>query len=361
MVPYAAYLRIYEPLSAFMEPERSWWAAYAASLAQPGRTAAMTTEHAEALRRIAAMPPVVVPERESEHAYLRRADGITFVCPWQTRLRSWLAVSQLRATPDSAIADAFAPAQVEQAALEFARSAGPAASARIHILTVTWWIPPTWFVPFAATERTNRAGGDAKALLYVTTMSQARRRVGRAIAAVRGALRTLPDVRTESGIAPPRAPGSAEPTPGSAAPVTSADGTPLSKETAPTALAPAPPLTDSDGTTRHASCAGSGAASTGWLVHQALRVEAELAETSRWLAEFHPYSLVELDYGGLVYLLADEALRSDESAAEVAAAVDGLARREWEVAVAMYQRVLARWWPLRATQSANLACCVGQR
>ncbi len=32
---YAAYLRIYEPVSAFDEPDRSRWAAYAASAARP--------------------------------------------------------------------------------------------------------------------------------------------------------------------------------------------------------------------------------------------------------------------------------------------------------------------------------------
>jgi hypothetical protein len=34
---YAAYVRIYEPVSAFHEPDRSRWAAYAASAARPRR------------------------------------------------------------------------------------------------------------------------------------------------------------------------------------------------------------------------------------------------------------------------------------------------------------------------------------
>jgi len=48
-------------------------------------------EHVEALRRAIAAPQVVVPERESEHAYVRHADGITYECPWQTRPRCLLA------------------------------------------------------------------------------------------------------------------------------------------------------------------------------------------------------------------------------------------------------------------------------
>ena len=41
---------------------------------------------------------------------------------------------------------------------------------------------------------------------------------------------------------------------------------------------------------------------------------------ARWLEEFHPHSLVELDYGGLVHLMDDETLQADESVAELAAA-----------------------------------------
>jgi hypothetical protein len=44
------------------------------------------------------------------------------------------------------------------------------------------------------------------------------------------------------------------------------------------------------------------------------RAETELAEVGRWLEDFHPYSLVELDYGELVQLFSDDALSSDQSA-----------------------------------------------
>jgi hypothetical protein len=48
---YAAYLRIYQPVSAFHEPDRSRWAAYAASSARPRRSDSLMVEHAEAVRR----------------------------------------------------------------------------------------------------------------------------------------------------------------------------------------------------------------------------------------------------------------------------------------------------------------------
>jgi hypothetical protein len=261
---YAAYLRIYEPVAAFHEPDRSRWASYAASAARPRRRDSLSVEHAEALRRAIATPQVVVPDQESEHAYIRRTDGVTYVCPWQTRLRCLLSYG-LR---------------------------GPAT--RLHILASAWTIPLAWFVPFAATERWMALGPDergtsasqiasaTRALVYTTPMSRARRRVARGLAALRG----LP----------------------------------------------------------------SGCDDVTW---DPVRTEAELTEVGRWLEDFHPYSLVELDYGGLVHLLSDEALSSDQSAAEIGAAADGVAKGEDELAVAMYKRVQARWQTFAEFEMAN--------
>jgi hypothetical protein len=79
----------------------------------------------------------------------------------------------------------------------------------------------------------------------------------------------------------------------------------------------------------------------------------ELAEVGRWLEEFHPRSLVELDYGGLVHLLNDAALRADQSVAEVSAAIRALDDGEQELAAAMYQRLRTRWQALEALELAN--------
>jgi hypothetical protein len=276
MMPYAAYLRIYEPLSAFAEPDRAKWTAYATAAARSRRETALAQEYTEALRRVAAVPPVLVPERESDHAYVRWLEGVTYVCPWQTKLRSWLALSELRATGElrmfgsDELADAVAALKDEQA------------SDRVYIRTSAWSVPITWLPLFAATER--RA--DQGAVRYSTTMSQSRQRLSRALAVVHGAIRQLPGSR-------------------------------------------------------------------GRLLEEALATEAELTGLLRWLAEFHPYSLIELDYGGLVRLMGATALRTDESVAETSAAIEALARSEWEVALAMHQRVVARWRAPRATACAN--------
>ena len=82
-------------------------------------------------------------------------------------------------------------------------------------------------------------------------------------------------------------------------------------------------------------------------------VAGGLVRVGRWLEEFHPHSLVELDYGGLVHLASDDALCGDQSVAEIRAAIDGAARGERELAVAMYMRAHSRWRVFAAYEQAN--------
>jgi hypothetical protein len=82
-------------------------------------------------------------------------------------------------------------------------------------------------------------------------------------------------------------------------------------------------------------------------------VAAGLEDLGRWLEEFHPRSLVELDYGGLVHLLDDTALAQDESARDVSAALTALDEGDVSAASAAYARVTARMKALQAVESAN--------
>src|SRR5579859_182290 len=299
VMTYAAYVRVYEPASAFPEPDRSRWAAYAASwepASLPARRDSAAAEHLEALRRASATPQVVRPDRESEQAYIRRADGVTYVCPWQTRLRCLISYSRMRSAPGSPLAGTLSARDEARATAAVARLARERqqGGARLHILASNWAVPLAWFVPFAAAERWLALGpgqdrasaakttSATRALVYTTPMSRTRRRVARALAALRG---------VSSG----HADGAQEP----------------------------------------------------------LRAEAELAEVGRWLEEFHPYSLVELDYGGLVHVLSDEALRGDQSVAEIGAAIDAAARGDGELAEAMYKRARGRWRALAEFEMAN--------
>ncbi|GLW25419.1 MULTISPECIES: hypothetical protein [Microbispora] len=288
MLPYAAYLRVYEPLTAFTPQDRARWARYAGSRDRPRRAGALEVEHGEAVRRLLSVPPLPAPERESPNAYLRRVEETLYVCPWQSRLRSWLAFASFRGSTPVRLASRFVPQAIaEQTADDFDRFKRGEESLRTYIRTSTWHVPTAWFVPFDSAERWLVLGSEQPAepvsqttaapprnMLYVTSMAQARRRVARALVVIR----------------------------------------------------------------RHV---GQVAALT------------EVEDIGRWLEEFHPHSLVELDYGGLVHLMDDRTLQGDQSVAEVAAALAGLDTGQEELAFAMYQRVIVRWRSIRALESAN--------
>ncbi|MFI9642683.1 hypothetical protein ACIG87_21925 [Micromonospora sp. NPDC051925] len=76
-------------------------------------------------------------------------------------------------------------------------------------------------------------------------------------------------------------------------------------------------------------------------------------EAARWLEEFHPRSVVELDYGGLVQLLSDETLAADDSPELVATGLAGLSRGEAEEASAAYDRLVARWRAIQLLERCN--------
>ena len=82
-------------------------------------------------------------------------------------------------------------------------------------------------------------------------------------------------------------------------------------------------------------------------------VTAGVEDLGRWLEEFHPRSLVELDYGGLVHLLDDAELSQDESARDVALALASLSEGDPARAAAAYGRVTERMKALQGVESAN--------
>lgn len=310
--PYAAHLRVYEPLAAYPEPDRARWQAYAAErgpdAAEPAQPVApaVLEEQREALAGLAARTPRALPERESRRAYLRVVDGVLYVCPWSTRLRSWQALEELRAGAPVALLDTALP-PVARAAAEADRERWRAEhpDARPWILTSRWEVPVRWFLPFGDEDRCfvpggggaaggpvdagvdhssggkegvgeggGEHGGRPAALFYLVPMAQARRRVARAFRALREA---VPD---------------------------------------------------------------------GELVQGAERI-------GRWLEEFHPRSLVELDYGGLVHLLGPERLLADRSAGELEEGLRALRAGETAEALRLYGELTMRWRRVLALGHAN--------
>jgi hypothetical protein len=229
------------------------------------------------------------------------------------------------------VTTAFAEGQADTALRDFAQWQGQASSLRVFIQACTWSVPAAWFVPFAPEERwlvlggaDPGAGGPAelaratRTLSYATAMPQARRRIARALNAVCGGGDAL------SG--PPGRAGGGRLGAG--------------QQDAPRDL----PCGGGTGS-------GPGTADTGVL--GPWPAAAEIAQVGRWLEEFHPHSVVELDYGGLVHLLDDDSLRADQSVAEVSAAISACRKGQQELAIALYQRLRIRWQALESLEAAN--------
>ncbi|MFE1323674.1 hypothetical protein ACFW7K_05275 [Streptomyces sp. NPDC058735] len=274
IVPYASYLRVYEPLAAFPEPERGHWARYARRTDRPS----YQDELRSALADLVPTPPVLVPVHESEDAFVLEVDGVVCVCPWRTRLRGWQALEELSGELPPPVLDAVLPPVLRrQAAQDYERWQAENPDARPWIRTATWQVPINWFVLVADEEREYGTGDSEDGppvLRYRTPMVQARRRVARGLRALREAM--------DEG-----------------------------------------PLIDG------------------------------LVDVGRWLEEFHPRSLVELDYGGLVHALPAGILEEDHSAADVAEGIAALRRGDGAAAGEAYARLVERWRSVRDLRSAN--------
>ncbi len=179
VTPYAAHLRVYEPLSVFPEGQRTGWITHAQS--RRAERAAAAAEHRLRLAGLAAVPPVVAPERESDQAFVLTVDGAVYACPWQTRLRAWQALETFRLGMPASVVEAFLPRVVaDQISADHERWRQRHPEERPHILTSNWQVPLHWFAAFDATERELRLSGP-RTMVYRTRMSAARRRMARAL------------------------------------------------------------------------------------------------------------------------------------------------------------------------------------
>jgi hypothetical protein len=286
--PYAAELRVYEPLAAFDVEERRQWQAYAQAPAVLSGQAGSRRERILGLvAACRATPAVPRPGDAGEHAAVLRGESGLLVCPLRTELRCWKAAEETRMRLPPEVATAVLPdPEVALAAAEHQRWLAEHPTRRSHVQQHRWTVPVRWYLLFDREERRLQLGprgidvdrelaaATTRSLVYRTAMVQARRRVARGLQVLRKALPDGPAV---------------------------------------------------------------------------LSVEA----MGRWLEEFHPRSLVELDYGGLVDLCGDAELRSDDSVADVVEAIAALSRGDTKTATKAYERVTDRWRAALSVEAAN--------
>jgi hypothetical protein len=82
-------------------------------------------------------------------------------------------------------------------------------------------------------------------------------------------------------------------------------------------------------------------------------ISEAVEESTRWLEEFHPRSVVELDYGGLASVLSEKALDEDDSPALVAEGLAALAKGDAEGATGVYERLVERWRAIQLLERCN--------
>ncbi len=82
-------------------------------------------------------------------------------------------------------------------------------------------------------------------------------------------------------------------------------------------------------------------------------VVEQVGDVVRWLEDFPRDGLIELDYGDVVDLFDETDLVLDESAAEIGASLEALARGDFERAGEHYAAAASRWAPAHALTYAN--------
>jgi hypothetical protein len=275
---FAAYLRVYEPLTAFDRERQVYWRRYVKEgraippLEGPGRQRTVVLEALGAgWTRLPDLP---------DEAYVLETDETLLICPWNLRVRVAEAALSARDGVPAILADAFVPpvlAGLAKTVVDDWRSGARVLERgmpRVHEQISTWGVPLRWFVFIDLSERQISLHNGRRVLRYRTEISKARRRAHRAHSVLR---KSLGD-----------------------APITEA-----------------------------------------------------VEESARWLEEFHPRSLVEVDYGGLVSLLPDDALQDDDSPGLVSAGLAALSRGDADSATDAYEQLVARWRAVQLLERCN--------
>ena len=162
--PYVASLRIYEPLSAFEAADRLRWDAV-------DLFESKTAEQRDALVRVATLQ---LPSQRPDGAHILDLDGMRYVSPWSTSVRTWASLNEFKSTVPSTVVPFFVSNSYEEAlqdSIDFTASKVP------HIISQTWIIPPRWFALFETHERLRGHDNDGA---YVFCRTEITKAIGRA-------------------------------------------------------------------------------------------------------------------------------------------------------------------------------------
>ena len=293
--PFVAYLRVYEPLSAFDaaligqlrerieknplahsavgERERELW--LSSQLTRPSRL--LPGELPDGRPAPNAPLDVLVLDAGDVPASDTATVGPgPLLCPLDLRPRAAAALVGFLSTTGSVLRKAMFPQTDEELRGHANSVMGDAAQGAVHMVSSTWTIPLPWFALVDPAARQLVEGTDDKPQesFWLGAMADVRRRTARAHAVTKEAL----------------------------------------GEEGPTLV---------------------------------------LRDTGRWLERFHPHSAVELDYGGIAALLPFAELEADSSAEDVHALVDAMEAGNPDEIASRYDKLREFWSRMAAHERSN--------
>ena len=340
-VAVAAHLRVYEPLTAFPAAQRAAWRTHLSPGVDPVelRAEAVAGERTASLRAATALPPRVVTDADLRvgGALVLTAPGAAassgaataegggdidpLICPLDLGWRSLLAVEELRETVPLDSLRAFLPDAAVAAAMDrLADLTRPQAGP--HVRSARWHVPLAWFTAFRPDQLVASAADGSE-------LDEPEGSTGPAGPA--GTAGPAEPTRSE------RSPELSEP--GRQQPVRSSD------HTAPAGVRYLAPMADAR------RCVARALAAIRRTPTGVLPV-ADLEEFGRWLEEFHPKSMVELDCGALANV-AGAAWAAGQSVRDVAGAFADLRAGRDDAALRTLRAVRARWAAVQAYEHAS--------
>jgi hypothetical protein len=187
VLPYASYLRVYEPLHALSPELRESLTSDRTAVLDSSQT--LEAEQRTVLTRAVTSSTISIESGGATDVYLMRREGRTFFCPVDMPLRSWLSMTSLIDTIGGAAAGVIVPADsLALADQQFLRWRRDNPQAVPHIRQVTWGVPRTWFALVVEDERAQYETRGAGSVRYRARVLDARRRAASAHRTLRTAI-----------------------------------------------------------------------------------------------------------------------------------------------------------------------------
>ena len=174
MLPYASYLRVYEPSSALTDGDAL---AHEIEVAEAPATT-LGREQRSTLTRIVSSPVPSIEREQAPAVYVLRREGKAYYCPADLSLRSWLSLTALvESIGDTTAGLVYSPEALATAGEDFLAWRRDHPAAVPHIRQSTWGVPRTWFVAVVEDERELYDDDGVRTVRYRTRILDARGRL----------------------------------------------------------------------------------------------------------------------------------------------------------------------------------------